>query len=124
MTAFSTLVVDLYRAGELFAAVDDPVADRGDLVDILEDAYFGVEKGLGYQIDSHRMVRALQLLFVLVTPGDIVSDERAADGDPLHQTFSDEFLLLPVKQLIFQRRTTTVDCQNFHANTPPTLLSS
>ena len=90
-------LVDPHGAGEFLATVHDPVADRGNLVDVLEDTDFGVEEGLGDQIHRHRMVRAVEFLSVLLTAGNLVNDEGPADGDTLHQPLGDYLLLFPVE---------------------------
>ena len=80
-----------------------PVADRGDLVDVLENPDFGVKKGFCHQVDGHSMVRAIEFLLEFLLPGDFVDDKGAADGDALHQPLGDDFLLIPVEQLILYR---------------------
>jgi hypothetical protein len=107
-------LIDEDRTGEMFPAMDHAVADGGDLAHVLDDAVSAGRQGLDDQLDGNPVVGAFIFFAIGLPPGNLMDDERIADGDPLDHPLGDDFLSLPVKELVLDRRTATVQCKNIH----------
>ncbi len=96
-------VINANRTGELFATVDDAVADGGNLCYFIDDTIFAVGQDLDDQVNCNPVVGTFIFFPVGFPAGNFVNNKRVANGDTFNHPLGDDFLFLPVIQLVFYR---------------------
>ena len=108
-------VVNNHGLGELFAAMQHAMAHGADLGHVGHHAMILVGQGpqhvaAGLHMGGHILVDDV---FVLAA-GILLGQLAALDADALHQALGQDGFILHIHQLIFERRRTGVDDQDFH----------
>ena len=114
------LIGDDDGLGELFAAVNNAVADRVDLLHGGDHAVLLIDKRVqhslnGFAVSGHGDGSGLDSFLA----GQLgLVGEQTVDADTLAQTLGKQLARSGVEQLILQGRRTCVDDQNIHKYTP------
>ena len=96
-------VIDHDRRSEGFAAVDDAVADRADLVEGLDHAGLVIHQGVDDQADGYVMIRNSGIGRLLARAVfDIFISDGTVDADSLAEALGQEFFRDRVDYLEFQ----------------------
>ena len=102
------ILVDHHRTGEFFAAMHHAVADGRNFVNTFENTMVRVGNGFDQQVDGSLMIGAILLMVIGFATGHFVHDERIADDDTFHHPLGYNLFFIPVKKLVFYRRTAAV----------------
>ena len=113
LNAFENLVINYDRLVELFAAMDNPLADRRDLADIFDHPVFPFGKQLDQLFERFGM--GGEILFIgNLDIGSGLMGDYPSNSDPLTVSLCEYLLAFHVDQLILERRTSGIDDQYFH----------
>ncbi|OPZ75914.1 MAG: hypothetical protein BWY79_01889 [Actinobacteria bacterium ADurb.Bin444] len=108
------LVGDDGRSGELLAPVDNPVSHRPQLVQAVQGSVLRGEKGFEDKLDAHLMVGDIHIGDHGFHAAFDVLDPGSGDADALHEPLAEHLFRAHVEKLVLQRRTPTIQNQNFH----------
>lgn len=98
---------------EVFAAVDNSVTDRLDLLHGLDATHVCIGKKINNDRDRCRMVRHRQVFFDLFAIREFMLN-TAVKTDALTDSLCHDNIGFGVEQLILERRTARIDNKNFH----------
>ncbi len=108
------LLGDQGRFGEIFAAVDDAVADAVDLALVPDDAVLGMEQQGEDHLDGDAVVQDFPDLPDLVLALRLIGDDGIARTDLLDDAFAEKALVLHPHELKLDGRTAAVQDEDFH----------
>ncbi len=91
------------------AALDDPVADRRDLIERVDDLALAFQKGILDTAERDGMVRKIDLFRKLPSVEGLSFDMAAGDADALAEALGDDMFVLHVDELIFEGGAPAVD---------------
>ena len=91
------------------AALDDPVADRCDLIERIDDLALTFQKGILDPPERDSMVRKIDLFRKLSSVEGLSFDMAAGDADALAEALGDDMFVLHVDELIFEGGAPAVD---------------
>ena len=118
---FFYLFVDKHGIGDRFAAMQHAVPDCRDFRLVLNNALFGVQKQ-GNDVFHPFNVRGEgtldnDFLFLVCTGSNLMAQFAHRLPDTFDDTGAQNGLVVHIEQLVFTRRRTRVDDQNFHCST-------
>ncbi len=96
------VVVDEDGIGEALSAVDDPVADGADLLDVLHDAVFPIGQCVHHVADGNPVVGDAGPDRDLADAEGVVPKAGTVRADAFHAPPGDELFRLHVEKLVFQ----------------------
>ena len=85
-----------------------------NLCDIRDNTQLRVSQKFQHPTESYFVVVQRRLGFVIVFAGAFMGDRATGDADTLAQALGKHLAFRHIKELIFQRRATGVNNQNFH----------
>ena len=105
-------------AREEIGSLHDPVAYRLDVIKRLQHAVLFVDQSVKHDLHTDGVIRYRKILDHLLFPDRSVLESAAFQTYLLYNTLSQKFIdiiILHVKQLVLDRRTTTIDNKNNHS---------
>ena len=111
------IVIDKATSVEEIGTLHDAVTHCIYIIERIEYAMHGVDKGVHHKFHSEFVVRNGQCLFERLLARRLVSDVSFGETDFLHQTLCLDGIVvgaLHIEQLVFDRRTAAVDNKYDH----------
>ena len=112
------VVVDDHGLGELFAAMEHPMAHRVDFVHAFHHADVLVRQGFQHHADGLGVILHVLFKHMGILARRFVGQLGAVDADALAKALSDDRAAVHVDELILQGRAACVDDQYLHKIPP------
>ena len=106
---FLDIIIDDNGIRILGTAMQYTMTDRRDLINALNNADFRVDQGFQHLLYRDLMVRQIGFIDIIRLAIDLMGQKGSVDTDSLAQAFGQYGFIFHIDQLIFQRRTATVD---------------
>ncbi|MNC22196.1 hypothetical protein D3C75_701900 [compost metagenome] len=100
------------------AALHHPVTDSLNLADGGNHTMLGMNQAINNLLDGHIVVQNFADFLQLRLAGRLVHQNSGVHADPFHTALGQYGLIVHIIQLVFERRATCVNYENFHRRSP------